>query len=78
MFIALKVERDNLIPENTPQSISVGIIHFVCNKCNLPITKDMIHKISGISNVTITKCSATLEKFDLLPSKIIKKYIDNN
>ena len=78
MFIALKVEKDNLIPENTPQSISVGIIHYVCNKCNLPITKDMIHKISGISNVTITKCSATLEKFDLLPPKIKKKYIDNN
>jgi transcription initiation factor TFIIIB Brf1 subunit/transcription initiation factor TFIIB len=37
MFIALKVEKDNLIPENTPQSISVGIIHYVCNKCNLPL-----------------------------------------
>jgi len=78
MFIALKVERENLIPENTPHSISVGIINFVCSKCNVPITKDMIHKLSGISTVTITKCSSTLEKFDLLPKIIIKKYIDVN
>jgi len=77
MFIAIKVEENNLIPENTPQSISVGIINFVCNKCNLPITKEMIHKLSGISTVTITKCSSTLEKFDLLPKVIIKKYVDN-
>jgi len=78
MFIALKVERDKLIPENTPHSISVGIINFVCNKCKLPITKEMIHRLSGISTVTITKCSSTLEKFNILPTDIKKKYIDNN
>ena len=75
MFIALKVEKDNLIPENTPHSISVGIINYVCNKCNLPITKEKISEISTISTVTITKCSSTLEKFDLLPTKIKNKYI---
>lgn len=78
MFIALKVEREKLIPENTPHSISVGIINFVCNKCNLSITKEMIHKLSGISTVTITKCSSTLEKFNLLPTDIKKKYVDIN
>ena len=78
MFIALKVENENLIPENTPQSISVGIINFVCNKCKLPITKETISEISTISTVTITKCSSTLEKFDLLPTKIKNKYINSN
>ena len=77
MFIASIVERHKLIPENTPHSISAGIVYFVCQKCNLNISKQSVNKVSKISEVTINKCYKKLETFEgqLLPNIIIKKYI---
>jgi len=77
MFIASIVENEKLIPENTPHSISAGIVYFVCKKCNLNITKQSINSISKISEVTINKCFKKLELHEkrLMPSIILKKYI---
>ena len=39
-YVSLSRKKNKkLIPENTPPSIAVGIIYFVCQKCNLNITK---------------------------------------
>jgi transcription initiation factor TFIIB len=77
MFIAAIVEKQNLIPENTPHSISAGIVYFVCQKCNLNISKKYINNISQISEVTINKCYKKLEIYEskLIPPVIIKKYM---
>lgn len=76
LFIASIVESNNLVPENTPHSISTGIIYFVCQKCNLNITKKNINDISKISEVTINKCYKKLETFEnrFLPKQIKTKY----
>ena len=75
-FIATKIEKNNLIPENTPHSISAGIIYFVSQYCNLNISKSTINNISKISEVTINKCFKKLEfhKAVLIPEVILKKY----
>jgi len=75
-FIAHKIDRLNLIPENTPHSIAGGIIYFVSQICNLNIPKNIINNISKISEVTINKCYKKLEqhKSELIPAVILKKY----
>ena len=75
-FIASKVEKKSLIPENTPPSIAVGIIYFVCQNCNLNITKKTIFSVTKVSEVTINKCSQKLQAHmtELIPSVLIKKY----
>lgn len=75
-FIAVCIEKKNLIPENTPHSIAAGIIYFITQTFNLNISKKDIHSISEISEVTINKCYKKLEsmKSDLIPSKILEKY----
>ena len=80
LFIANIVDSQKLIPENTPHSISAGIVYFVCQKCNLNISKKSITLISKISEVTINKCYKKLETHEsiLLPSMILKKYNDTS
>ena len=75
-FIACKIEKNKLIPENTPHSIAGGIIYFVSQICNLNISKTTINNISKISEVTINKCYKKLElhKKILIPEAIQKKY----
>lgn len=75
-FIAHKIEKNNIIPENTPHSIAGGIIFFVSQVCNLNINKNNINQISKISEVTINKCYKKLEqhKNQLIPGVILKKY----
>ena len=43
-FVATKIEKNNLIPENTPHSISAGIIYFVSQYCNLNNSKSTIKR----------------------------------
>ena len=76
LFIASQVEKKSLIPENTPHSISAGIVYFVCQTCNLNISKKQVNSISKISEVTINKCYKKLEshKGILIPKKIMEKY----
>lgn len=76
LFIAKIVETQKLIPENTPHSISAGIVYFVSLLCNLNISKKDINHVSKISEVTINKCFKKLEKYEskLVPKTIIEKY----
>lgn len=77
-FVAMKIEQNDLIPENTPHSVAAGIVYFVAQSCNINITKKMVHACSEISEVTINKCYKKLEKMKekLIPSIILQKYND--
>ena len=75
-FIAVMIEKQNLIPENTPHSIASGIIYFVASMCRLPITKKDVNRISDMSEVTINKCYKKLYDMRerLIPKMIVDKY----
>ena len=75
-FISIKIEKNNLMPENTPHSIAAGIVYFVSQLCNLNVSKREVKLISEISEVTINKCYKKLEKMteDLVPLVILNKY----
>jgi transcription initiation factor TFIIB len=75
-FVAIKIEKNNLMAENTPHSIAAGVIYFVSQLCNLNISKKDVKNVSEISEVTINKCHKKLEKMTetLIPAVIIKKY----
>jgi transcription initiation factor TFIIB len=75
-FISLCIEKKNLIPENTPHSVAAGVVYFVCQMCNLNISKKDVKSVSEISEVTINKCFKKLENFKstLIPVKILSKY----
>ena len=75
-FVANKIEKEHIIPENTPHSVAAGIVYFVAQICNLNISKKMVNICSKISEVTINKCYKKLEKIKnkLIPELILKKY----
>ena len=77
-FVANKIERNNIIPENTPHSVAAGIVYFVAQTCNLNISKKNVNTVSEISEVTINKCYKKLDKIkdNLIPDCIIKKYAE--
>ena len=74
MFISKIVEKNNLIPENTPHAVATGIIFYISQNCNINITKRDIHNISDVSEVTINKCFKKLEEQPkkLIPQKFLK------
>jgi transcription initiation factor TFIIB len=76
LFVALNIQVNNIIPENTPHSVAAGIVYFVSQSCNLNITKRDVNNCSEISEVTINKCYKKLDemKEKLIPSVILKKY----
>jgi transcription initiation factor TFIIB len=75
-FIAIQIEKKNIIPENTPHSVAAGIIYFVSQTCKLNISKKDVYNVSTISEVTINKCYKKLihKKTQLIPSVILEKY----
>ena len=75
-FIAVMIEKQNLIPENTPHSIASGIIYFVACMCHLSITKKDVNRVSDMSEVTINKCYKKLYDMrdKLIPKMILAKY----
>lgn len=75
-FISKNVESNNLICNNTPQSIAAGIIFLISVVCSLNIPKSEIRNVCGVSEVTINKCFKKLEplKYDIIPKCIIEKY----
>jgi len=75
-FVALRIQKNNHMPENTPHSVAAGIIYFVAQVCHLNISKRAVNKVSKISEVTINKCYKKLEKIknELIPSVILRKY----
>ena len=76
-FIALRIQKNNMIPENTPHSIAAGIVYFIAQICKLNISKKDVNKVSEISEVTINKCFKKLEGIQekLVPKAITDKYI---
>ena len=76
LFVAMKIDKEQLIPENTPQSVAAGIIYFISQICNLNVSKKDVKIASNTSEVTINKCYKKLEKFKdkLIPTVIIEKY----
>jgi transcription initiation factor TFIIB len=75
-FVALKIEKNDIITDNIPHAISAGIIYLVSQNCNLNISKNDIKIISGVSEVTINKCFKKLDVISdtLMPQAILKKY----
>jgi transcription initiation factor TFIIB len=75
-FVAMKLENDNVMPENTPHSIAAGVVYFISQICNLNVSKKDVKNVSEISEVTINKCFKKLEKMttELVPAVILKKY----
>ena len=75
-FIAIQIEKQGLMKENTPHSIAAGILYFVCQYCELNITKKDVKIASDISEVTINKCYKKIEKIEdsILPTAIKNKY----
>ena len=77
-FIALQVEKKQLIPDNRPQAIAAGILYFISVHCNLPYSKQDIKQKLGdeASEVTINKCFKKLNEhqYELLPSWVYQKY----
>ena len=75
-FIAIKIENQNLMPENNADSIAAGIVYFITQICKLNVTKREVNGISQSSEVTINKCFKKLELMmdELVPSVILNKY----
>ncbi len=75
-FIALIIEKRDLIPENTPHSIAAGVVYYTAQLCNLNICKKKVSIVSEISEVTINKCYKKLEQLniELIPKQILNKY----
>jgi transcription initiation factor TFIIB len=79
-FIAMQIEKNNFMPENTPHSIAAGIVYFIAQLCRLNVSKREVKSVSEISEVTINKCYKKLEKLtdEIVPSAILNKYVNNN
>ena len=75
-FIAIKIEKNKHMPENTPHSIAAGIVYFISQLCKLNVSKREVKNVSEISEVTINKCFKKLEKLtaELVPPVILNKY----
>jgi len=80
LFVAARIEKRQLIPENTPHSIAAGIVYFIAQSCGLNISKHDVNRVSEISEVTINKCFKKLDAHvqELIPKSIIAKYTRNN
>lgn len=76
VFIAKKIEQNNIITDNIPHAIAGGIIYFIAHNCNMNITKQDVKNICGVSEVTINKCFKKLNaiKTNLLPQIVLDKY----
>jgi transcription initiation factor TFIIIB Brf1 subunit/transcription initiation factor TFIIB len=76
----MKIEKKNIMPENTPPSIAAGVVYFISQICKLNISKRDVKIVSETSEVTINKCYKKLEKIkdELIPESIIKKYSEYN
>jgi transcription initiation factor TFIIB len=76
-FVAKKIEDNRLISDNVPHAISAGIVYFICQLCQLAISKTDIKNICGVSEVTINKCYKKMEimRCKLIPDCILNKYI---
>lgn len=77
-FISMKIEKMDIMPENTPPSIAAGVVYYVSQLCKLNISKKDVKNVSETSEVTINKCYKKIEKIakneNIIPVSIVKKY----
>lgn len=75
-FIARKIDREQLMIENTPQSVAAGVIFFVAHICNLYISKRDVRQATEVSEVTINKCFKKLKDMTqhLVPQSILDRF----
>ncbi len=75
-FVAKKIQKENLINDNTPQAVAAGIVYFISMICSLNISKSDINNVCGVSEVTINKCYKKMDilKESLIPNCILVKY----
>jgi len=75
-FIAMKIQKEKYINDNTPQSIAAGIIYFVTQLGNLNVSKTDVRNVANVSEVTIGKCFKKLDALteQLVPSCLLNKY----
>jgi transcription initiation factor TFIIB len=75
-FIAMKIEKEDYINDNTPQSVAAGIIYFVAQTCHLNFSKGDVRNVANVSEVTINKCFKKIDMLreKLVPSCILEKY----
>ena len=75
-FVAIKIEKANMMPENTPHSIAAGVVYFIAQLCKLNVSKKDVKFVSEISEVTINKVHKKLEALQnvLIPAVILAKY----
>jgi len=75
LFMAMKMEQQTIMPENTPQSIAAGIVYYIASLGQLPISKKDVRSVSEISEVTINKCYRKIDTHRHLlvpPSELMK------
>jgi transcription initiation factor TFIIIB Brf1 subunit/transcription initiation factor TFIIB len=72
----MKIEKMDLMPENTPHSIAAGVVYFISQICKLNVSKRDVKNVSEISEVTINKCFKKIEKMKeaVVPAVILNKY----
>jgi transcription initiation factor TFIIB len=75
-FIALKVDKAQLVPENTPHAVAAGIVWFVCRLTGVTTSKKAVAMACDVSEVTISKCYKKLlaREMQFLPPCITQKY----
>jgi len=74
-FIAMKIERHGWIDDNTPHAVAAGVVFFVSQVCQFPLTKTDVKAVCGVSEVTINKCYKKMVqlKTELVPSSILNR-----
>ena len=74
-FVAVKLDKNNWVPENTPHAKAAGVVYFVSSVCGTTRTKQEVHRVSDISEVTINKCykKLMLLKDKLIPSQFLQQ-----
>jgi len=73
-FIAMKIEKNGWINDNTPHAVAAGIVFFVSQVYQFPLSKTDVKHVCGVSEVTINKCFKKMDKIksDLVPSCILQ------
>lgn len=76
LFVSKRVETHELIPDNRPQAIAVGILYFISHHFQLGHSKVAIKTAlaSEVSEVTINKCFVKLDAHinQLIPPSMMK------
>lgn len=77
-FIALKVDKDKLVPENAPHAVAAGIVWFVCQLTGVATSKKSVAASCDVSEVTISKCfkKLTARQSCFLPPSVAEKYAE--